>query len=86
MNLMDEIRNIDKFFESMSTSDFDDILMRNGINDCKYMKDHDAMFYLEHKEYESIVNKLKKRKDEYIKDMKLESICNLYDDMNGEAA
>lgn len=86
MNLIDEIKNIDKFFDNMSASEFDNILIKNGINDCKYMKDHDAVFYLEYKEYESMVNKLKNRKDEYIKDMKVESICNLYDDMNGEAA
>lgn len=87
MNLIEEIKNIDKFFDSINKDDFDNMLIRNGIDDCRYMKDQDAMFYLEYKEYENIVNKLKNRKEEYNKlDTRKNLEFDLYRDLNVEAA
>lgn len=88
MNLQEELRKIDEFFDSMKIEEFDNMLIRNGAEDLSYKLDSDTeFFYKLNDEYKSIISKVKKQQEEYKKilDGNRESI-SLYDNINLEAA
>lgn len=88
MNLQDELKRINEFFENISSKEFDDMLVRNGIENDKYNIDSDITFsYKKCDEYKKIINKIKKQQDNYYKNNNTsESSINSYNNINLEAA
>ncbi|WP_346877599.1 hypothetical protein [Clostridium sp. UBA5712] len=55
MDLKAELKRIDEFFDNMSTKDLEDMLIRNGVMESKYMLDPDVSFnYRSYNQYENI--------------------------------
>lgn len=88
MNLKEELKRIDEFFNNMSTQEFEDMLIRNGAMEEKYMMDSDITFsYRNYNEYENLITRIKKQQG-YYKNLSGEGdyIINSYSNINLGAA
>ncbi len=87
MNLKDELKKIDEFFENISAEEFDNMLIRNGVENSKYKVDADTTFhYKKYSEYENFISKIKRQQDEYVKISNNQVVSNLYNNLNLGAA
>lgn len=86
MNLREEFKRIDKFFENMSIEEFDNMLIRNGIENSRYQIDPNVTFYYKRYEgYEALIARVKKQQDEYNKVINNRCLINSYENINLEA-
>lgn len=90
MSLKDELKEIDEFFNNMSTHELEDMLIRNGAMEKKYIIDEGFTFsYRNFDEYENFIARVKKQQNGYYKNFNSdegESVINSYTNINLGAA